>query len=431
MSKENQKMKANIFQTFIKYVSLSIFGILGLSCYILADTFFIAQGMGADGIAALNLALPLFNVIFGAGAMLGTGGATKYTILRAQERPEEANRVYSLVMLTGIILGVTLFFFAVAFSKEIPLWLGADEQIYELTYVYIWMILRFAPFFILNQIFSAFVRNDGAPRLAMIAQIAGSLFNIVFDYIFIFPMGMGMFGAALATVVSPLISMLVLSWHYIRKHNRMHLVRRIPWRQLTQVCSLGLSSFINEVSGGVVIMVFNFVILGLAGNLGVAAYGVVTNLAIIVICLYNGIGQGMQPLVSESYGRGNGADVKRLLRYGLTTAFVLTTMVYAFTWFQTDLLVALFNSEKDPALAALAKQALRIYFAGFFFAGINVVMTFYYSAVEQPTPAFVISSIRGFAVIVPMILLLSWLYGLTGTWLAHGVSEAVGVLVIE
>ncbi len=423
-------MQTTILRDFTKYVSLSICGIIGLTCYILADTFFIAQGMGSAGMTAFNLALPLFNMIFAVGVMLGTGGATKFTILRAQGRGEEANRIYTLALAGGLGLGLAVMAFGVTFVKQIPLWLGADEEVYPLIYDYLWMLFRFAPFFILNQIFCAFVRNDGAPRLAMAAQIAGSLFNIVFDYIFIFPMGLGMFGAALATGASPLFSMLVLSLHYIRKKHTMHLTRSVPWKQFRSVCALGLSAFINEVFGGLVIMVFNFVILGLTGNLGVAAYGVVTNHALVVTCLYNGIGQGMQPLVSDCHGRGRRDDMTRLLRYGLVTALALTTIVYAFTWWQTDLLIAIFNSENDLALAELAGQGLRIYFAGFFFTGVNVVMTFYYSASERPVPAFVVSAIRGFAVIIPMILLLSWLGGMTGTWLAYGAAEAVALLTI-
>ena len=422
-------MKKGIFREFIRYVSLSTLGILGVTCYILADTFFIARGMGSAGITALNLALPMFNLIFAVGVLLGLGGATRYTVLQAQKRPEEADGVYSMVLAAGMVIGVIFLLGGVLFAGPIAGTLGADPEVFDLTEGYLRTISWFAPAFIVNQILSVFVRNDEAPRLAMIANLASSLFNIVFDYIFIFPMGLGMFGAALATGVSPMISMFLLSLHFLRKKNRMHLVRRaLPWKRLGRVCALGISGFINEISGGLVIITFNYAFLRISGNLGVAAYGIVANLAIVVTCLFNGVAQGMQPLVSDCSGRGQEEEKRRLLCYGLAACLVLAGIVYLAAWRYTDVLVALFNGEKDPELARLAGEGLRIYFAGFFFAAVNVVMTSYDSAAERPWPAFVVSAIRGFAVIIPAILILSRIGGMTGTWLAYAFAEAVGML---
>jgi putative MATE family efflux protein len=421
-------MRDSIGRNFIKYVSLNIFGTIGLTCYILADTFFIARGMGADGIAALNLALPMFNLIFGVGIMLGTGGATRYAILRAQERPDEADGVYSLALWTGAAAGILFMAAGVGCVGPLTKLLGADEQIYGLTRVYLNTIFWFAPFFILNQIVGAFVRNDGAPRLAMAAMMAGSLANILFDYIFIFPMGMGMFGAALATGVSPVISLAVLGIYFIKKKNGMHLIRKgVPVRSLPEIGALGFSAFLNEISGGFVIMAFNYVFLRLSGNLGVAAYGVVANLAIVVVCLFNGLAQGVQPLVSTCYGKQDRVGMRRLLRLGLVTSLIFAVLVYAGSWFGTEALVNLFNSERNPELSRLAGEGLRIYFAGFFFSGFNILLAFYFSASERPLPAFVISAIRGFAVIIPAILILSEIGGMTGAWLAYPIAEGIAL----
>lgn len=421
-------MKNPILKDFIQYVSLNIFGTIGLTCYILADTFFIARGMGANGITALNLALPMFNLIFGIGIMLGTGGAARYAVLQAQERSREADGVYSLVLTAGIVTGLLFLAAGLSLTGRITAALGANADVYDLTYCYLNTIFWFAPFFILNQILGAFVRNDGAPKLAMAAMILGSLSNILFDYIFIFPLNMGIFGAAFATGVSPLISLAVLSLHFIRKKNRMRFTfRTLPLRALPKISALGFSAFLNEVSGGFMIITFNFAFLGLTGNLGIAAFGIVTNLAIVVVCLFNGLAQGIQPLVSTCHGKGDRKNMKILLRYGLITSLIFSGLVYLGSWFGTDVLIGLFNSEGNPQLARLAKEGLRIYFAGFFFAGINILMTFYYSASERPLPAFLISAIRGFAVIIPAILLLAKFGGVTGVWLAYPLSEAVAL----
>lgn len=421
-------MKNSILKDFIQYVSLNIFGTIGLTCYILADTFFIARGMGADGITALNLALPMFNLIFGIGAMLATGGAARYAVLRAQNRDREADGIYSLAMTAGTTTGSLFLTIGLGLTGPITTLLGANADVYDLTYCYLNTIFWFAPFFILNQIIGAFVRNDGAPRLAMAAMILGSLSNILFDYVFIFPLNMGIFGAAFATGVSPVISLAVLSFHFIRKKNQMHLIFcGLPLRALPKISALGFSAFLNEISGGFVIVAFNFVFLGLTGNLGIAAYGIVTNLAIVIVCIFTGLAQGIQPLVSTCHGKNERENMNLLLRYGLITSLIFSCLVYLGSWFGTESLVNLFNSERNPELTRLAGEGLRIYFSGFFFSGINILLTFYYSASERPLPAFLISVIRGFAVIIPAILLLAKFGGVTGAWLAYPLSEGIAL----
>ena len=143
-------------------------------------------------------------------------------------------------------------------------------------------------------------RNDGDPSLAMVATLSSSLFNVVFDYIFMFPMGLGLAGAALATAVSPIISISICSRHFFKKENSVQFVRQRPSaRLLGQSCQLGISGFVGEMSSGVTTTVFNFLLLGLAGNVAVAAYGVVANFALVTTAIFNGVAQGAQPLVSE------------------------------------------------------------------------------------------------------------------------------------
>lgn len=148
--------------------------------------------------------------------------------------------------------------------------------------------------FILNYTATAFVRNDGAPNVAMAATLGSGIFNIVFDYIFIFPLGLGMAGAAWATAVSPVVSMAICLTHYLSKRNTVRFMRKLPsLRKLLAACELGVVAFVGEISSGITTMVFNFVLLDLVGNIGVAAYGVVANLALVGTALFNGVSQGL------------------------------------------------------------------------------------------------------------------------------------------
>lgn len=199
---------------FVRYVGPSILGLAGTSCYILADTYFISLGAGSLGLTALNIALPIFNIIFGLGAMVGIGSATRYALRQDEKAFTQALWLAALFSLPFLALA--------AAPERLSAALGAKGEVLAITTEYLWVVLMFSPFFLLNTVIQCFVRNDGAPRLVMMGTLFGSLFNIVFDYIFIFPMGLGMFGAALATGCSPIVSLLVLSSHCLKKHNHFH-----------------------------------------------------------------------------------------------------------------------------------------------------------------------------------------------------------------
>ena len=247
----------SLTKQYFKYVSQNIFGLLGTSCYILADTYFISQAAGTSGVALLNLCLPIYNFIFAIGSMLGLGAATRYAILRAQG-DERSERYFSNALLWALVFALP-FMLAGIFCPEVLLrFMGGDAEIVALGVGYARIFLLFTPFFMCNYIVSAFVRNDGDPSLAMVATLCGSLFNVVFDYIFMFPMGLGLPGAALATAVSPVLSIAICSRHFFKKSSTVRLVRQLPSpKLLAQSCQLGVSGFVGEMSSGVTTTVFN------------------------------------------------------------------------------------------------------------------------------------------------------------------------------
>ena len=415
----------NVTKQYFRYVSQNIFGLIGTSCYILADTYFIAQAAGTDGVAMLNLCLPIYNFIFAFGSMIGLGSATRYAILKAQN-DERAHRYFSNGLMCAILIAVPFMLVGAFCPGAVLRLMGGDAAIVALGLQYTRIFLLFTPFFMCNYIVSAFTRNDSDPSLAMVATLSGSLFNVVFDYIFIFPMGWGLPGAALATAISPMLSIAICSTHFLKKSNTVAFVRKAPsLRLLAQSCQLGISGFVGELSSGVTTTVFNFLLLRLAGNVAVAAYGVVANFALVATAIFNGVAQGAQPLVSQCYGRNEMAGAKKLLLLGCGTALGLAAVLYGVVFGFTDSLVALFNSENSALMAEFAHSGMRIYFAGYFFAGCNIVAAGYLGAVNRPTEASVTSLCRGMAAIVVCSLVLSALFGMAGVWAAFPASEAI------
>ena len=415
--------QTNIKRNFFKYVSLNIVGMIGLSCYILADTFFVARGVGANGLAALNLAIPIYSFIHGIGLMIGMGGATRFTLSKSEKTFTQAVYYALFTVCLFLILGIF-------FSSYMASALGADNDTLQNTTIYLKTILCFSPMFLLNNVIICFVRNDGSPQLSMFAMLIGSLSNIILDYIFIFPCKMGMFGAALATGIAPVISLIILSNHFIKKQNTCHLFRQKPQiKALTDITSLGLSALITESSSGIVIIVFNVIILKLEGNTGVAAYGIIANIALVVIAIFTGMSQGMQPIISRCHRLKNREGIRKILKYGVVTAISIAMIVYSISTIFAESIVGAFNKDSNLQLAKIATNGLRIYFTAFAFVGINIVCTTYFSAVDNPKNAFIISILRGFIVIIPTALILPALFGINAVWLAMTFAEFVVLLV--
>ncbi len=426
MSRENQAVRSEFFH----YVSLNVIGMIGVSAYILADTFFISKAQGSNGITALNLILPIYSLIFAIGAMIGIGAATRFSILRAQGR-NEADLYYTNSMEWAVIAAIPFILIGLLMPEQLIRLLGGNEDIVRIGVPYTRIFMCFAPLFIWDKITNAFVRNDGAPGIAMAATFSSSVFNILFDYILMFPLGMGMAGAALATALSPAVGLLICIFgHLARSGSTVRLVRTLPnIKRLATSCMLGISAFIGEIASGITTMVFNFLILRLAGNDGVAAYGVIANTALVATALFNGIAQGSQPITSRAYGSGKKSELSEILKLGMLTSIVSAVFILLLAQLFPNELTAVFNSEHNAAMASYAVSGIRIYFAGYLFAGINIVGTGYLSAVDRAVPSFIASILRGAVAIIVCGFVLSALFGMTGIWMAFPAAEAITAVV--
>ena len=295
------------------YILPNILATTGTSCYVLADTIFISMAEGANGITGLNLVLPIFAITFAIGAMIGIGSATKYTLLKSLGNKNSADKYFSNSFFWSFLFSLPFLILGIFVPDVVLKIFGADEVIVNVTHTYARIILCFSPFFMLNFTFTAFVRNDNSPRIAMAATLISGIFNIIFDYILIFPVGMGMAGAALATGISPIVSMSICMVHFLSKKNNVRFFFNLPSvKKLILSCSLGLVAFVGEISNGIITTVFNFILLSLVGNIAVAAYGVIANSALVGVAMLNGVSQGLQPVASETFGKGEKKDLKKI-----------------------------------------------------------------------------------------------------------------------
>ena len=419
---------------FFRYVPFSVLAMIAMSCYILADTFFVSQGLGSNGLAALNLAIPVYYFMHGAGLMLGMGGATKYAVCRSRNEEEQANRVFTNTLYLAALFSLVFIFIGIFLSGRLTVLLGADEATYDMTEIYIRVLMFFSPAFVLNNILVCFVRNDGAPRIAMASTVTGSLSNILLDYVFIFPCNMGMFGAVFATGLAPVIGICISLIHVFRRKNNFRAVKMPPSPRITgSTFAIGLPSLVEQFSSAIVVLVFNFIILDIGGNIAVAAYGVVANISLVVASVFTGIAQGVQPLISRAHGVDEDGRGKAFLFYAVALSVIFSAVVYALIFIFAAPIADIFNSENIALLTELAAGGMRVYFAATPFLGFNIVICAYFSASEKVLPAQAVSLLRGLIVIIPAAYILSSVMGLDGVWLSYSVTEgmvaAVAVII--
>jgi len=420
-----------LWKEYIKGGAFGIFGMLGISVYILADTYFIATGIGNEALASLNIAIPIYGLLTGIGLMLGIGGATKFTILRAKGKQEDAKKIFTNTLIIGGVLSLVMTLIGLFFAEEFTRLLGADEVIFQTTKIYLQTVLLFSSFFIMNNIFVAFVRNDNNPKVAMLGMIIGSFGNIVLDYVFIFPLQMGMLGAALATVTAPAVGLSLMIYYWLKHSQNLRLKMPTAFlKEWMEIISLGSAAFVTDFSNGLVILLFNLTIVGISGNIGVAAYGVVANIALVIVAVYIGMGQGIQPLISESFGKNREEDLKKILKWTVMLTLGMGVITYGLGFTFAPVIMEIFNSEGDPTMSRLGVEGIRIYFAAFIFMGINITMGAFFAAVSLAKPAIRISLLRGIFLMIPLVFLLPRWMDMIGVWLVVPLVEMITLIFV-
>ncbi len=412
------------------YILPNILATTGTSCYVLADTVFISMAEGANGITGLNLVLPVFAITYAIGAMIGIGSATKYTLLKSLGDKKTADKYFSNSFIWSLLFGLSFLILGIFAPDAVLRILGADEVIEAVTHTYTRIILCFSPFFMLNFTFTAFVRNDNSPRIAMAATLISGIFNIIFDYVLMFPLGMGMAGAALATGISPVVSICICMVHYLSKKNNIRFCLTSPsFKRLLLSCSLGLVAFVGEISNGIITIVFNFILLSLVGNIAVAAYGVIANSALVGVAMLNGVSQGLQPVASETYGKGNKKDLKKIYLYSLSVSMIIAGILVASVTAFAPNIIAAFNNENSDILADYAVTGIRVYFIGFIPAAFNIIMAGFYSATGRGRESSLIAISRGIAAIIVFALILPKIFGIMGVWSSFFAAEMLTAIL--
>ena len=221
-----------------------------------------------------------------------------------------------------------------------------------------------------------------------------------------------------------------MSPYVIKKANFKFLKTKLCLNHCKDIFLLGLSALIGELATGIVMLLFNFTLLKYSGNIGVAAYGIIANIAFVIVSMFTGVAQGIQPIISKNLSFKEYRNVNLAYHYGLWTVIIFAVIVYLSSYFAAAQIVALFNSSSNPELLDLAVRGIHIYFGGFIFAGVNMISATFFSASDKPRQAFIISSLRGFILIAPVIFILSTIFKVDGVWLTYVVTEVITSIIL-
>lgn len=420
VSKENNKQ-------ILRYVVPSVSAMVVSFTYNMVDGMFVGQGVGPSALASVNLAMPFTQIMTGLASMLAIGGATAMAIYKGKEDKERANQVFLTSTLLVIIAGLMMTAIGFFTPTQIARLFGATDLLLERTATYIKWYSLFSIFFTATILGNAFVRNDGSPGLAFWGMIVGAFSNIFLDWLFIFPLQMGIKGAAIASGLGQLVSCLVLAIHFLRKKGILRIERfSVTLKQCREVIICGLPEFVIQISQPMTIFCYNLVILHYLGESGLTAFAGVTYMMVIMLGVFFGISQGIQPLIGASYGRRENHKVQYFFQAGLLINLILSAGLYSIYVLIGPFALKLFIT--DHSLIPLAYTALKGYGFAYIPAAINIIYITYFLSIRKSMQAFWISCSRGLVLNCLLIFALPALFGAKLIWIPLVVAESLTLI---
>ena len=415
-------------QVFMRYLVPSVFATMVTSIYVLADTIIVGKGIGTIAVAALNIVLPLYNIFFGLGLLFGVGGSVLMSILRGEGDEKGSNAYFSTSLVAMcVVLALSLAFFT-AFMEKIALVFGGTPETMPYIMDYMPYIVWGMGLFFFSSYLQTFIRNDGAPRLAMYAVVSGGVANIILDYVFVYNFNMGMAGAAIATVMGSGLTVVILLTHFFTKKNNLHFsLKGVRPSFIKNIILNGFASFLIEVASGVTIFVFNIQLLKYAGNTGVSVYSIISNTAIVVVCICKGINQAAQPLLSTNYGAGLYERTDKIRSLAVKVSIIICAVPVILGLVVPDFFTYIFINP-DSAILSMSAPAIRIYFVGFMMLGINMVFICYFQAILKNGYSMIICLMRGLILVVAFAYIFPLFMDVTGIWLAVPAAETITML---
>lgn len=401
------------------------------------DGIFVGQGVGANGIAAVNIVTPLFMVVTGIGLMFGIGSSVIASIRLANKEYKTANIITTQAFVVGAILTLLISLPCLLLPAATASLLGSTNILlpYAIDYL-VWLVPGMV-FLMIECVGMMLIRLDGSPKYAMWCNVIAATFNIILDYILVFPLGMGVMGAALATSVSCGLGGVMVLYYFIYKSEtlRFHRLKTslngliLTLRNTLYMTKIGFAACLTELAMSVMMLTGNYVFINYLGENGVAAFSIACYLFPVIFSISNAVAQSAQPIISFNYGCGNLQRVDKSLRTSIVAALICGIFVTVLVATGAKAIVSLFLSPDAVAFPIACKGLPLFALCGIFFA-LNIAFIGYYQSLEKAYRAIIFTLLRGVILVVVMFLSLPHILGVPGMWLAIPASELLTQIII-
>lgn len=418
------------YSKLIRFVFPSVLMMIFTSIYSIVDGFFVSNYVNTTAFSAVNLMAPIFIIVSSVGFMVGAGGTALTAKLLGEKRPDDANRVFSLMIYALMAGGIVLAVISVAVLKPIAIALGAKGELLTLSLRYARIILIANPFFMLQNVFQNFLIAAEKPKFGLLITVIAGVTNMVLDFLFVGVFAWGVEGAAFATAISQVVGGVIpLIYFALPNNSLLRLTRtRFDGKALLKACTNGSSELMTNVSASVVTMLYNFQLLRLAGEEGVAAYGAIMYVNFLFAAVFFGYCLGSAPAVSFHYGAGNKDELHNLFRKSMGMIGCLGLLMTAVSFAMASPFSHLFI-KNDPLLYQMTVRGFQLYAPTFLLFGFNVFGSGFFTALNNGGVSAAISFLRTLLFQVMSIMVLPLWLGLDGVWLSNVLAELLALAV--
>ena len=419
----------NVKQIYFRYLLLALGSTIIVSVYSTVDMIAVGQYEGPIGSAALSCVNPIWTIIFSVGLLFGVGGSVFMSVSRGAGEREEGNRYFTFALLAALGISMAMTMLLMVYLAPLLRFFGAKDQVLPCALSYARWVVRATPAFLLGQVLVCFIRNDGSPGLCTKATVTGGVVNMFGDYFFVFVLDMGAEGAGLATALGQLAGCSILIAYFFRDQCGLRLVAGSfqLWR-LKKIFSAGFAPCIIDAAFGVVVVLFNRQIMAYAGSVELAVFGTIANCAILFQCLFYGVGQAVQPIVSTNFGAGHTSRVEQVLKMAMITTAVMGCVFFSLAFFASSFLLQVYM-DVTAEVMAIGPGIFRIYGFTFLFTGINVVAGYYLQSILKTAQSVILSLTRGYILCSVLVFVLPAMFGFHAIWYTMPLTEGITVLL--
>ena len=421
---------APIGKLLVEYSLPAIIAMTVVSLYNVIDSIFIGHGVGAMAIAGLAITFPLMNLIIAFCTLVGVGSATISSIFMGQKDVQRATLVLHNATILLLVNGILVTIVTLIFLDPILLFFGASHETLPYARDFMQVILIANPIAYLFVGLNNLMRATGYPRKAMLSSFLTVAVNVVVAPIFIFLLGWGIRGAALATAIAQLTGLVWVLAHFLNKNNYISFKRgcfRLHRRIIASILGIGMSPFLMNACSCIVVIIINTSLRNYGGDMAIGAYGIVNRMLTLFLMVVLGLTQGMQPIVGYNYGANRFDRVKQTLHYGLIFGGCITTLGFLANELMPGVIVSFFTD--SPELLEVSRNGLRIMSAAFFIVGLQVVITQFFQSIGKSQISIFLSLSRQLLFLIPCLLILPRYYGTNGVWWSIPIADAVAFIV--